>query len=140
MDSSSSLKAGMVLIIHMWHIDSFEKQSFVIFDKNVGKTWAKRETHSNAIYLLVHYIIETEFNKESNRLHQLNKNCRRKRKQSKLTIIRSIRVDFNGFCEHNISEKAADVIGAEKDRWRKFKGLDLVNKSKGIRNTVGRIK
>ena len=32
----------------------------------------------------------------------------------------------------------ADVIGAKKDRWRKVKSADLVSKSKGIGNTVGR--
>ena len=127
-----------VSIMHKRFVDSFEKQSFVISDKNVGKRWAKRRTHSNAINLSVHYIIETEFNGGSSRLHQLNKNCTRKRRRSKFVIIQSISADFNGFREWNISKKAADVIGAKKDRWKKVKSSDLVSKSKGIGNTVSR--
>ena len=38
-------------IIHMRFVDSFEKQKFVISDKNVGKKWAKKRTHNSAIYL-----------------------------------------------------------------------------------------
>ena len=86
------------------------------------------------------YIDETEFNGESSRLHQLNKNCTRKRRHSKLAIMQSISADFNSFCEWNISKKAIDVIGAKKDRWRKVKSFGFVSKSKGIGNTVGRMK
>ena len=129
-----------VSIIHKRFVDSFEKQGFVISDKNVGKRWAKRGTHSNAINLSVHYIVETEFNGGSSRLHQLHKNCTRKSRRSKLAIIQSISADFNGFCEWNISKKATDIIGAKKDRWRKVKSFDFASKSKGIGNTVGRIK
>ena len=42
------------IIIHMRFVDSFEKQTFVIADKNVNK----RGTHSNAIYLPVHYTVQ----------------------------------------------------------------------------------
>ena len=129
-----------VSIIHRRFVDSFEKQSFVVSDKNVGKRWAKLGIDSNAIYLSVHYIIETEFNGGSSCLHQLNENCTRKSRWSKLALIQSISADFNNFCEWNISKKATDVIGAEKDRWRKVKSFDIVSKSRGIGNTVGRIK
>ena len=101
-----------VSIIHKRFVYFFEKQSFAIADKNVNK----RETHSHVIYLPVHYIIETEFKGGSSRLLQLNKNCTRKRRRSKLVIIESVSADFNGFCKRNVSKKAADVIGAEKDR------------------------
>ena len=53
-----------ISIIHKRFVDSFEKQNFVIADKNISKRWAKRGTHTNAIYLPVHNIIDTEFNKE----------------------------------------------------------------------------
>ena len=86
-----------VSIILKRFVDSFENQSFVISNKNVGKRWAKREIHSSTIYLPVHYIIETEFNGGSSRLHQLNKNCTRKRRRSKLAIIQSISTNFIGF-------------------------------------------
>ena len=62
-----------VSIIHKRFVDSFEKQSFVIADKKVGNRWAKRGTHSHAIHLPMHYIIENEFNREISSLHQLNK-------------------------------------------------------------------
>ena len=88
----------------------------------------------------MHYIVETKFNGGSSRLHQLNKNCMRKRRRSKLAIIQSISADFNGFCEWNISKKATDVIGAKKDKQRKVKSFDFVSKSKGIGNIVGEIK
>ena len=42
-----------VSIINQRFVESFEKQSFIISDKNVGKRWAKRSTHSNAINLLL---------------------------------------------------------------------------------------
>ena len=129
-----------VSIIHKRLVDSFEKQSFVIADKKVSKRWAKRKIHNKAIYLPVHYIIETKFNGRSSRFHQLNKNCTRKGRRSKFAIIQSISADFNGFCKWNVSKKAADVIRAEKGRWRKVKCSDLASKSKGIGNTVGRIK
>ena len=119
-----------VSLMNKRFVDSFEKQSFVIADKNVSMRWAKRRIHSHAIYLPVYYIIETEFNGGSSCLHQLNKNCSRKRMRSKLAIIQSISVDFNGFSERNVSEKTADIIGAWKDRWRKGKGSDLVTKVK----------
>ena len=45
-----------VSIIHKRFVDSFEKQSFIISDKNVGN-------HSNTINLSVHNIIKTEFNR-----------------------------------------------------------------------------
>ena len=45
-----------VSIIHKRFVDSFEKQSLVASDKHVGKRWARRRTHSNAINLSVHYI------------------------------------------------------------------------------------
>ena len=106
-----------ISIIHERFVDFFEKQSFVIADKNVSQRWTKRGTYSHGIYLPVHYIIKAEFNEGSSRLHQLNKNCPRKRRRSKLAIIQSICSDFNNLCE--FSEKASNVIGAEKDRWTK---------------------
>ena len=127
-----------ISIIHERFVDFFEKQSFVIANKNVSQRWAKRGTYSHAIYLPVHYIVKAEFNKRSSRLHQLNKNSTRKRRRSKFAIIESICSDFNNFCE--FSEKAANVIGGEKGRWRKVKGSDLVSESKQIGNTVGKIK
>ena len=60
-------------IIHKKFVNSFEKQSCVIAGKNVSKRWAKMETHSHAMYLMVHYIIESEFNEGSSRLYQLTK-------------------------------------------------------------------
>ena len=101
---------------------------------------ARDESHIHANYLPVHCIIETEFNEGSSRLHRLNKNCTKKRRPSKLAIIPSISADFNGFCQWNVSEKAADVIKAEKNSWRKVKDSDLVSESKGIGNTASRIK
>ena len=65
------------------------------------------------ISLPVYYITEIEFNGESSRLHQLNKNCTRKKRRNELAFIQSISADFNGFCKRSVSEKAADVIGAE---------------------------
>ena len=85
-------------IVDKKFVDSFEKQNFVIADKNVSKRWAKRGTHSHAISLSMHYIIETEFIGGSSRLHELNKNCTGKRKRSKLAIIQSISADFHDFC------------------------------------------
>ena len=121
-----------VLVIYERFVDSFEKLSFVIADKNVSKRGAKRGTHSHAIYLPVHYIIETEFNRGTSCLHQLLKNCTRKRRQGKLDIVQSISADFNSFCEQNVNEKAADVIGAEKDRWKKVKVFTLSAKIKKL--------
>ena len=98
------------IIIHIRFVDSFKKQSFLIADKNVYKRRAKSGTHSNAIYLPAHYIIETEFNGGSSCLHQLNEICTRKGRRSNLAIISSINVDFNDLRKSNVSKKAADVI------------------------------
>ena len=51
-----------VSITHKRFVDSFEKQSFVLADQNVSKRWAKRRTHSNAIYLPVHYSVLLKLN------------------------------------------------------------------------------
>ena len=73
MNSSSSLKAAKASTMHERFVDSFEKKSFAIADKNVSKRWTKKGTHSNAIYLHVYYIIEAEFNRGRGRFHQLKK-------------------------------------------------------------------
>ena len=115
----SSLKAAKVSsnvsTIHK-RLVHVEKQSFVTSVKSVIKSWAERGIHNHIIYLRVHYIIEIELNGGISRLHQLNKSCTRKRRRSSLAIIQSISADFNDFCKRNFSEKAADVIRAEKDR------------------------
>ena len=103
-----------VSIIHEKFVDFFDKQSFVIANKNVGKRWAKRGPYGNAIYLPVHYIIETKFNGGSSRLHQLNKNCTRKGRRRKFAIIQSISADFNDFWKWNVSKKDADVMSRER--------------------------
>ena len=97
-----------VSTIHKRFVHSFEKQSFVMADK---------ETHRITVYLPVQYIIiETEFNGGSSLLHQLNKSYTRKRRRSKLAIIQCISAYFIDFCKRNVDEKAGVVRRAEKER------------------------
>ena len=50
------------------------KNSFLVTNKDISKSWTQQGTHSTTISLSVHNVVETEFNQQGGCLHQLSKN------------------------------------------------------------------
>ena len=86
------------------------KQTFFMkANKDIGHGRSQRATHSDTVLLLVHFIIEAEFNWTCCSFHQFNEYFLWEWWAIKLAPVQSVGTYFDGLIQRDICEKTANV-------------------------------